>query len=353
MTKFLVAAVAALALSACSGGSNPFGTDSDSAGTDTGSGDTGTDTGSGIDSDRTLPPGTASPSAEDGIYRTEATSDEDAYSGNGYATDISYDAEADTFTVDNLAFDGDNVYSRGTDVSSLAGQYAVYEADEHFTDPDSSTPINQFTHRAIYGVSTDGNAKFAIVRTGAYVGYGFGGFVYQRENDVTLPSTGQAIYNGVMAGLRDFSGAGGLEYSTADIEIAIDFDDFDEDTGGRGDAVQGTISNRTIFDIEGNDITSEVIARIEAKNDITLRTYPTATFSVGPGVLDDNGEMMGELQSYYTDNTGATQIFESGNYYAIVSGEDAGQIVGIVVLETTLDPIADSVRDTSGFVVYR
>lgn len=349
MTKFLVAAAAALALTACSGGSNPFAADS-GGGTGT---DTGTDTGSGIGGDSTLPPGTASPSAGGAIFRTEATSSEDAYYGNGYATDISYNAKKDTFTVENLAFDGDNEYSRGTKVSSLAGKYAVYEADAHFTDPENSKPVTQFTHRAIYGVSRNSNTKFAIVRTGAYVEYGFGGFIYQRENGVTLPSTGQAIYNGVMAGLRDFNGAGGLEYTTADIEVAIDFDDFDPSTGNRGDAVQGTITNRKIFDTDGKDITDNVIARIETENSITLRRYPTATFKVGPGTLDDNGEMMGQVQSYYVDSTGATQVFEKGNYYAIVSGKKAGQIVGVVVLENSLDPVATTVRETSGFIVYR
>ena len=38
MTKFFVAAATALALSACSGGSNPFVTDSGDTGTDTGTG---------------------------------------------------------------------------------------------------------------------------------------------------------------------------------------------------------------------------------------------------------------------------------------------------------------------------
>ncbi|GAA6199513.1 hypothetical protein [Aquicoccus sp. SU-CL01552] len=355
MSRFIVAATAALALSACSGGSNPFvdaASDTDTT-TDTTT-DTGTD--SGIDSDRTLPPGTASPDADSGIYRSEPTQSEGGNSGDGYANDISYDADSDTFFVNNLAFDGDNEYARGTKVSSLPGgksQYAVYEADPLATDPDSSAPISQFSHRAIYGVSRNGQDKFAIVRTGAYVGYGFGGFVYQREGGVTLPSTGQAIYNGQMAGLRDFNGASGLEYTTADIEIAIDFDDFDETTGSRGDAVTGTITNRRIFDIEGTDITSDVLSRIGTSAGTTLRSYPTATFVVGPGVMDDNGELLGTVSSSYVDSSGESQSFESGNYYAIVSGNNAKRIVGVVVLENSVDPIASSVRETSGFIVYR
>ncbi len=355
MSRFFVAAATVLALSACSGGSNPFVEDASDTDTTTDSGtDSGTD--SAIDSDRTLPPGTASPDADSGIYRSEPTESDGGNTGDGYASDISYDADSDTFIVNNLAFDGDNEYARGTTVSSLPGgksRYAVYEADPLATDPDSSAPISQFSHRAIYGVSRNGQDKFAIVRTGAYADYGFGGFVYQREGGVTLPSTGQAIYNGKAAGLRDFSGAGGLEYTTADIEIAIDFDDFDESTGSRGDAVRGSITNRRIYDIAGTDITSDVLTRIGDSEGITLSSYPTATFVVGPGVMDDNGELLGTISSSYVNSSGERQEFESGNYYAIVSGNNAKRIVGVVVLENSVDPIADSVRETSGFIVYR
>ncbi|WP_425045569.1 hypothetical protein [Primorskyibacter sp. S87] len=357
MNKFIVAVAAALTLAACGGGSTPF-EDAAAEDSDTSSGDgstdgnTDTDGGTAINGDRSLPPGTASPQPTLGIFRSEPTSTQTGATGNGFATGVSYDSANDTFTVDNLGFDGDNTYSRGTAVSSL-GPYAVYEADQQVTDGFSGNPVNQLSHRAIYGVSTSGNSRFAIVRTGAYVDYGFGGFIYQRDNGVTLPSTGQALYNGVMAGMRDFNGAGGLEYTTADIALAIDFDDFNDSTGTRGDAVRGFISNRTIYDASGNDITSTVVSRIEQDNNISLGNIPTAVFTVQPGVLDDNGEMLGTVQSYYTDSSGQTAVFEQGNYYAIVSGNNAEEVVGIVVLESTLDPISSSVRDTSGFVAYR
>ena len=135
-------------------------------------------------------PGTTDPSASSSIERREAF---DATSGGGYAESISYDAVADEFFVDNLAFDGDNTYSRDGSVPSL-GPFQVYENDSLFTDPSSGVPIGQFTHRAIRGVSTSGNTEFAIVRTGAYVGYGFGGFIFARTGGVDLPTSGQAAY---------------------------------------------------------------------------------------------------------------------------------------------------------------
>lgn len=109
MKKFIVALAAGAALSACGGG-NPFVTEDDT-GTDTG---TGTVSTPGIDSGSGVPPGTQTPTPDDGIVRSEASSTENGETGNGFARNMSYDATTDTFTVDNLAFDGDNVYTRVT-----------------------------------------------------------------------------------------------------------------------------------------------------------------------------------------------------------------------------------------------
>jgi len=136
------------------------------------------------------------------------------------------------------------------------------------------------------------------------------------------------------------------------VQIAIDFDDFNPTTGGRGDAVSGSLTNRTIYDTNGTDITNDVINRINTDNNLTLSSIPVATFNVGPGNLDDNGEIIGTLTSRYTDANGESQVYESGNYYAIVSGDNAEEIVGVVVLENTIDPVASTVRETGGFIVY-
>lgn len=349
MNKFIVAALAAgLALSGCGDG-NPF---EDNATEDTE--DTGDSTGDadGIDGDRTLPPGTTSPQPNSSIVRTEPTQADGGNLGDGYVTSVSYDSSNDTFYVDNLAFDGDNVYSRGAAVSSL-GPYAVYEADRLYQDGYNGNQINQLTHRAIYGVSQSTNTQFAIVRTGAYIDYGFGGFIYQRNNGVTLPTTGQASYTGEYAGIRDFSGQGGLQYSTATVDIAIDFDDFNDTTGSRGDAVRGYVSNRVIYDVNGNDITSLVIDQINASANSSLSALPAIVFKVGPGVMDDNGEIVGEVFSNFTNDDGSGVSFETGNYYAIVSGDDAEEIVGIIVTETSVGQSSGNVRETGGFVVLR
>lgn len=300
------------------------------------------DDGTGLESDRVLPPGTASPTPSNTIFRKEATSDT---TGDGFAEGFSYDAAADTFTVDGLAFDGDNVYERDAAVASL-GPYAVYEADAAVTDSFDGDVVSQFNYKALYGVSNTGNTEFAIVRTGAYVGYGFGGFIYQRNGGVTLPTSGQATYEGDYAGLRDFDGTGGVQYVTGDINMAIDFDDFNS-----GDGVRGEVSNRRIFDTAGNDVTNDVLDAINAENASSITALPQLIFAVGPGTLDENGEMVGELFSSFADDSGAAVEFESGSFYALVAGDDAEEIVGVVVVEGAVGDI--TARETGGFIAYR
>lgn len=324
----------ALSLAACSGSSLNSGGEDGGGGTD-----------GGIDGDRTLPPGTTSPSRNSDIVRFEPV---DADSGSGYVTSVAYNAANDTFEVDNLGFDGDNAYTRGTAVGSL-GPFAVYEGAETYPDDITGTEIGQFLHRAIYGVSTSGKTKFAIVRTGSYVGYGFGGFIYERDGSVTLPTSGQAGYSGDYAALRDFTGKGGIEYSTGTMEVAIDFNDFNG-----GNAVQGAVFNRAIFDVNGNDITDQVIDALNEDNSSNLSQLPTLVFSVGPNVMDANGEMVGELHSTIINPNGAAENFETGNYYAVVAGNNAQEIVGVIVVEAE-DPRYEgvTVRETGGFLLER
>ena len=344
MNRAILMCAALAAVVSCSGG-NPF--EEDTTDTTTGTTDT-TDTGTGISSDRTLPPGTASPQTSSSIFRTEPTESAGGNQGDGYVTSVSYDSAADTFEVDNLAFDGGNVYSRGAAVSSL-GPFAVYEAVQQFPDSVTGTPINQFTHRAIYGVSPSGNTQFAIVRTGAYINYGFGGFIYQREGGVTLPTSGQANYNGKVAGMRDFDGAGGLQYTTADIHVAIDFNDFNA-----GNGVQGQIYNREIFDVDGNQVTGNVLSTINNDETASLTAIPTINFTVNPAAMDENGEIIGDVTSYFTNDAGETVEYETGKYYAIVSGSGADEVVGVVVTTTQVGvPSGVTARETGGFIVYR
>ncbi|SMY09466.1 hypothetical protein [Flavimaricola marinus] len=357
MKKFL-SALSVLALLAACGDGNPFPSDEmtnedTDADQDTDGDVTAEDSEDlGIGGDSGLLPGTTSPTSTASIVRYEAKNDENQ---GGFVTDVSYNSTDDTFTVDNLAFDGLNVYSRDSDVDTLSTVnnptiYAVYEGAETVTDPQTGSSVDQFTYRALYGESAntvviDGVelpvSRFAIVRTGSYVNYGFGGFIYERNGGVVLPTTGQAFYTGEYAGVRVFNNAGGLEYSSGLMDIAVDFNDFDE-----GDAVRGVIYDRVYFDINGNSIPTGTSATDIPDADVR--------FEVGPGSITENGEIGGQLGSFTLDEDGAVEVYESGTYYGIIGGDNADEVVGVVVL-TGDDPRAEGVQfqETGGFILYR
>lgn len=273
------------------------------------------------------------PSARQSIARSEV----DDGSGDGTIVDPSYDADTDTFYVDNLAFDGDNEYTRvdfadASAITDVLGPFAVYENASTVTDTANGTLIYQLEHKAIYAVSASGQTEYAIVRTGGYIDYGFGGFVYKRNNGVTIPTTGQGAYSGTYAGLRDYDSEAKIEYVAGQVQIAIDFEDFND-----GDGVRGQISDRRVYNTAGEDITLD---------DYEMETLPTLVFDVGSGVSQSNGEMTGTLRS----------DLESGTFYAVLSnGADndvpAEEIVGIIVIEAE-DGIGDG-RETGGFMASR
>jgi hypothetical protein len=345
-TIFAIAAV--LGLAACSG--NPFLIDRDTDG----NGPPGTD-------------GTPVAVASRGITRVEEKSTSGSALGNGYAEGFVYNAAADTFAVDGLAFDGDNVYARDDTVASL-GPYQVYEADATVPDTVTGLPINQFVYRAVQGRSTslvNGQpaTRFAIVRTGSYTPYGFGGFIYERNGPVNLPATGDARYQGRYAGLRDFNGTAGLQYVEGDMAAAIDFDDFNDANELIGDGIRGDVRNRVIRDLNGNDITGAFLAAVNA--DIAaidpaaanLTELPVLFFKVGPGLISRNGEVAGEVASTYFDGN-VIKDFEAGKYYAIISDTattSAGEFVGVVVVEGDVPGTDGSAtyRETGGFILYR
>lgn len=349
MKPILPAILVTALLAACGG--NPF---LDDGSTETPDGTTGTGN-----------------SAKSPITRLEARgtgTGPDA--GNGYATGIEIvdpdpDTEGDeTFVVNNLAFDGENAYQRSGTLPTIGDAYRpfeVYEGVESVTDSEGNE-INQFLYRAVYGLSATGTTNFAIVRTGSYVNYGFGGFVYERKGKVTLPTTGQAGYSGSYAGLRDFAGAGGLEYVSGTMTMAVDFRDFDD-----GNGIQGQVRDRTIYDINGADITGQVIDALNEKLDlepdpvtgetvdVALDALPVLVFSVGPGVLKPSGEVDGNIASNYVKG-GALESFEVGKFYALMADSAAGnanEVVGIIRVEAE-DPRYDgvTVRETGGFVLY-
>lgn len=294
-----------------------------------------------------LPPGTADPRASGSIIRFEERDGQ----GGGLVTDAEYRGDSDTFRVDNLGFDGENIYQRFGSLPTLGG-YSVYVAD--FVTPDSLTgaPIGQIVpYHVLYGASDtnfDGEdrASFAIVRSGGYIDFGFGGYIYQRRGPVNLPATGQAGFAGRYAGMRTSTNQSGLIFTRGDLDIAIDFEDFNANA-----AVRGVLDNRAFFDEDGDEIPVGGPGQPIA---------PPVTFVVQEGApsITVNGEIIGELGNTILRD-GTRQIYESGTYQGIIAGDlndinDGGEIVGVIVINSEdLDVDGVSNRETGGFLLQR
>jgi hypothetical protein len=147
------------------------------------------------------------------------------------------------------------------------------------------------------------------------------------------------------------------------MEATIDFDDFNDSDGLVGDGIRGRVFNRVIRDLNGNDITAGFLTALNA--DIAeinpaaanLTALPILTFKVGPGLISQNGEVAGEVDSRYFDGNEVRNL-ETGKYYAIISDTatvNAGEFVGVLVVEGEVPGTNSSAtfRETGGFILYR
>ena len=367
MHRIILSLALASVLSSCGDGQPLFGDEiavqADPNGS-TASGDNGSNgsdnslsTDGGTPPDTAEPNGTTEPTSQSSIYRYEA---ENNTSGSGHATSFSYNNSSgqDELTITGLAFDGTDIYSRGATVSSLNG-YSVYDADITVPDFLTGDAVYQVApYRAILGLSNNSeNGKprtsFAIVRTGGYVGYGFGGFIYQRESGVVIPSSGFAVYKGDYSGMRVFDGSGGLEYTTGDMTLNFDFAGF-----GNGAAVYGSIINRNAYDQNGNPITIDSDTSDGICDNCLILPNIRWTIQAGNSVLDENGEISGDVFSLYSDQNGDIQNYENGQFYAILAGDatdaaDGGEVVGVVVITSNDPRLEENVQETGGFILYR
>lgn len=75
---------------------------------------------------------------------------------------------------------------------------------------------------------------------------------------------------------------------------------------------------------------------------------------ISPNSSDTNGEIVGDVQSIARFEDGTTETVGEGKYYAVMSGENAEEIVGVVAI-TGSDPRSPGVtyQETGGFIVYR
>ncbi len=240
-----------------------------------------------------------------------------------YLETVSYDPTTDTFTVADLPFDGNGTYDRDDVVASLNG-FNVYE---------NNNVTERRAYKALHGNSKSGKTNISIVKTGSYSDIGFGGFIYERDGSVTLPISGQATFTGNYAGTRVFDGATGQQYTTGSAFLEVDFN-----TINRDEAVEGIIFDRQVFDLDGN------LVNLVDGDDVA---YALPTLVLENGFLTEAGETTGGVVSTLDGSD-----FESGNYYAVLAGDNAEEIAGIILITSTDPSSSVTIEETGGFFAY-
>lgn len=351
MTRILTSLTLLAFLAACGDGQpffdtegNVVGSGGDGAidGDGEGNGDGGD--GDGVNGDVAVPPGTDDARRDESIVRFEARNS----LGGGYAESFAYNAATDEFTVDNLAFDGLSTYQRSPTNANL-GSYRLYAADETVADSLTGNPVIQVVpYRAVLGFSQNaienGEARtnFALVRTGYYNNYGFGGYIYERNEGTVLQTTGQAAFDGRYAGIRVYNNRFGMDLVQARIQIAIDFDDFNAN-----DTIKGIIYEREAFDVNGAPAAGVLLP------DLFLE------ITEGESSLNGTGEISGVAGSDIDVGNSETEPYETGEFYGIIAGDmtdpaDGGEIVGMIVVESKDRRFEEvTAQETGGFIVYR
>lgn len=335
---FLMTSVS-LGLAACnSTNTNPFITNSagQNTQTDDANTDTTTDTGtSTVDPDDYADTNTSN-GTNTGIEGTGAPGDIPVTSSPtvnngivtmaGEATAYRYDAANDYLYVVNLPFDGtrDDPYIR-VEPYPMSNGHGRYKAIRVVEDPNTGQEIIQDPYQAVYGVSASGGSEYVVVRTQNYIDEGYYGYVLQRNNfddagnDMLLimPTQGQAAYSGDYHGFRVFEGMSGMELVTGKATLSIDFDDFQHNP-----AVAFNIVDRRIFDVEGNNITTDY-PHYNAVVDGTSVAYHTDFYSeIGENLNPDGTIEQGLVNSNL-------EKFE-GTHYGILSGAEASEVVGVI-----------------------
>ncbi|SOB93153.1 hypothetical protein SAMN05877831_101124 [Rhodobacter maris] len=228
------------------------------------------------------------------------------------ANAFSYDATKDEIHINNLPFDLDGTYQK-VDGLTVGGQQVYRNAN------------GARTYYALYVQGTNTLTAASVAATDSYVDYGYSGTMFRGTGNVDLPTDAQATYQGSYQGIRIYEGGGAHGFSTGDVQMVIDFEDFD-DTG----AISTTVGNRVAYDANG----------------AVLGALPSLV------VADTQHEGGVIAQTTISEGYGDTATGASGTLAGIFGGTDGDQVAGVLVLEGPDALDADvNVRETGAFVI--
>lgn len=267
----------------------------------------------------------------------------DLFGGSVYGADLEdqltmdsmvYDPDTQELVVNNIPFDGANadngqaVYTRTGAVG--ASSFSRYE-----------NTAGTMAYYAVFRRSASGATQAGAFATSGYIDFGIGGASAQRNTEtVSLPTSGEYSFTGEYAAVRVFENAAGMpnqpQYVTGDVQIEMDFGDFDE-VG----AIVGVISGRQLFDVNGaplgpmDDFVSLAMSEIDRSTGVVA-----AETAVGV-------------------STSTAEELTSGQWTAILGGPEGTEIAGIVVLEGAANDVPPDnstpgqIRETGVFIALR
>jgi len=232
---------------------------------------------------------------------------------SGEVNQFNYNPSSDTLTINNLPFDLRGTYDRLPGVS--VNGFPVYMNDG-----------GDEIYLAIFGTGPSGTVEGGVVGTGGYVDFGYGGTVF-RSTGASLPQVGEATFTGDYAGMRIYQGTGVVHFVTGDLDLRIDFDDFDVvgavdltitdreawTTGGTSAGVLPYLSGSTT-QLSGIRMKSTAIAEIDGAGNTVAQGETAAIFggTIGTGL---DGEVAGTLTIQGPDALGGpNEVKETGFY---------------------------------------
>lgn len=262
----------------------------------------------------------------------------DVFGGSIYADDLNdqltmdsmvYDSETQELVINNIPFDGATA-ENGQAIYTRTGALGASSFDRY------EDAAGTLAYYAVFRRSESGATQAGAFATSSYIDFGIGGASAQRNSaNVNLPNSGEYSFTGEYAAVRIYSDAAGVldrpEYVTGDVEIEMDFGDFD-DVG----AIVGVISNRQLYDYNGN-----IIGPMDDFVSLAMTEIDRDT-----GIVTAGGA------SGISTDTATTMT--SGQWTAILGGTEGTEIAGIVVLESADSSTStELVRETGVFIAIR
>lgn len=252
-----------------------------------------------------------------------------AMNGDLTMNSMVYDPDTNELIVNNIPFDGAGA-ANGQATYAQTGTlpnsgFARYENTE-----------GDIAYFAVFRRSTSGAVQAGAFATSGYIDFGIGGAAAKRATaDVNLPDSGEYTFTGQYAAVRVYANSATspneVQFVTGDARILLDFGDYD--TIG---AVVGTVTNRQLYDGAG-----DLIGPMD--DYIALAT----------GEIDRETGTVGVTQAAGISTTTADEL-TSGNWQAVLGGENGTEIAGIIVLEGASDDDGtEEVRETGVLIVAR